>query len=610
MSGVLIAAAVGVSETPPAILAVRFVELVTVASVTFVLARRWWAGRAASTGWALALFATLTVVLVSGYRPGSPAVLIHLKVVISLVLVIPYLLVMLSRSMGALGRRGFCVASGFMAAELLATAVTPALSLPGEDRAAWEVAYVALAVVGWCVQSALAAESLWRAGQGQPAAVRSRMRSLSLGAVVLALAVVVSASSTEKGTGVVVTSAAVGLVGICLLATAFLMPAPLRLLWRQADLATLAAAERGLMTAVGITEVAETILPALAATFGGGGAALLDRDGKPVSDRGMGSAELIRLECRLGEVDEGSDDTTLVAAMTSGWLVVRGGRFAPVFGRDELSLLERVATLVDLALQRAALFEEEQRSRREAEGLNKELHTLLYSVSHDLRSPIISVLGYLDCLDQEHRAELSEPGRHYVDRITVNALYMQNLISDLLELSRIGRVDNAAQPVDLRALAESVADGMRFAHPQVSVEVAEDLPVVRMNDVRARQLLTNLVDNAVKHAGRDDARVRLLSRPEPDGRVSLLVSDNGRGIAESYRSKAFDVFERLDAARNGTPGTGMGLPICKRVAESIGGTIAIDGPQEGDSTGTTLRLSFPASVVQPRTTPVSVKENA
>jgi signal transduction histidine kinase len=218
------------------------------------------------------------------------------------------------------------------------------------------------------------------------------------------------------------------------------------------------------------------------------------------------------------------------------------------------------------------------------------------------------VLGYLDCLEQDHRAELSGPGQHYLDRITVNASYMQRLIQDLLELSRIGRVDDAVEPVDLRVVAESVAEGTRFAHPSVSVDVADDLPVVAMSDVRARQLVTNLVDNAVKHAGRPDVQVRLSATPEPCGGVTVCVADNGRGVAEGYRTKAFDVFERLDAVRNGTPGTGMGLPICKRVVEGIGGTIVVDGPQPGFATGTTLRISFPASAVRRNVHPL--KENA
>lgn len=609
----MIAAAAGVPPTPGLVTGVRVVELVALTAVAVVLFRRWWPRRAAPTGWALAVFGVLTVVIATGFLPAVPRdtlpSLIYLKVLISVLLAVPYLLVLFTRSLQAIGDRAFGLATALFAAEMLATLLSPRLSAPGaSSRPSWEAAYVVLVVAAWCLQSALVAVCLWRAGRAQPAAIRMRMRSLSLGAVVVALALVVSSSSSERGTALEVVTALLGLTGILLLALAFLMPAPLRVLWRRGDLAQMAHAERGLMTALSRQDVATTILPTLAATLGGDGAALLDRDGSTVSRFGMAAEELELLLPRLGGPDETADETTLVFPMTTGWLVVRAGRLAPVFGPDEQLLLERVANLVDLALQCVQLFEEEQHSRREAEALNNELQTLLYSVSHDLRSPIISVLGYLDCLEQDHRAELSATGQHYLDRITVNASYMQRLIQDLLELSRIGRVDDAVEPVDLRVVAESVAEGTRFAHPSVSVDVADDLPVVAMSDVRARQLVTNLVDNAVKHAGRPDVQVRLSATPEPGGGVTVCVADNGRGVAESYRAKAFDVFERLDAARIGTPGTGMGLPICKRVVEGIGGTIVVDGPQPGFATGTTLRISFPASAVRRNVHPL--KENA
>lgn len=608
----MLAAAAGVPPTPGVVTGVRIVELVAVAAVAVVLARRWLPRRSAPTGWALAVFGVFTLILATGFLPDVPRdslpALIYLKVLISVLLAIPYLLVLFTRSLQVIGDRAFRLATALFAAELLATVASPGLSEPGAARPGWEVAYVVLVVTAWCLQSTLAAVCLWRAGRGQPAAIRLRMRSLSLGAVVVAFALVISSSSSQRGTAAAVVTSLIGLTGILLLALAFLMPAPLRVLWRRADLAHMAHAERGLMTALSRQDVEATILPSLAATLGGDGAALLDRDGGTLSHHGMAAVELEHLLPHLGGGEESVDEATLVFPMTTGWLVVRAGRLAPVFGPDERLLLERVANLVDLALQRVQLFEEEQHSRREAESLNNELQTLLYSVSHDLRSPIISVLGYLDCLEQDHRAELSATGQHYLDRITVNASYMQHLIQDLLELSRIGRVDEAVEPVDLQAVAESVAEGTRFAHPSVSIDVADDLPVVAMSDVRARQLVTNLIDNAVKHAGRPDVHIRLSAAPEPGGGVTVCVADNGRGVPASYRTKAFDVFERLDAARTGTPGTGMGLPICKRVVEGVGGTIVVDGPQPGFATGTTLRISFPASAV--RRSVHSLKENA
>jgi signal transduction histidine kinase len=259
-------------------------------------------------------------------------------------------------------------------------------------------------------------------------------------------------------------------------------------------------------------------------------------------------------------------------------------------------MLERVGTLVDLALQRAALFEQERVSRRHAEAASAELETLLYSVSHDLRSPLISVLGYLDVLRQEHADALTGEGPHYLDRISVNAVYMQSLISDLLELSRIGRNDPAPQRLDLHVLAEQVLEAARMSHPRAQLALDGQLPVVVMSDVRVRQLLTNLVDNALKHGGRDDLTLTIGAGTGATGDLLIRVADDGRGVPPEYRERVLRVFERLDAAR-ATSGTGMGLAICKRIVESFGGRLALDGPSGGATTGTTITIELPVDVV-------------
>jgi signal transduction histidine kinase len=121
-------------------------------------------------------------------------------------------------------------------------------------------------------------------------------------------------------------------------------------------------------------------------------------------------------------------------------------------------------------------------------------------------------------------------------------------------------------------------------------------PVLWFSELRARQLLTNLIENAAKHSV-GAAEVRVTAETSGSGAL-LLVSDTGRGIPPAYREKAFDVFERLDAAHTDVPGTGMGLPICKRIVEAAGGTITLEGPPPGVPTGTTVRIGLPGSIVQ------------
>jgi signal transduction histidine kinase len=427
------------------------------------------------------------------------------------------------------------------------------------------------------------------------------MRTLSAGGVVVALALVAGSGSSKPDTVAQTISTLIGVAGVSLLVVAFVVPAWLRGIWRGRDLLQLAVAERGLMAALSPDEVGRIIVTPLARLFGARTVALVDVPGTSSTSL-LTSAELEQVRAQLAAADPVAPvvvtaDGTFGCRLSEGWVVVVAGSFAPVFGPAELSLLDRVGSFVDLALQRCRLYEQEARSRRAAEAANTELQTLVYSVSHDLRNPIISVLGYLDVLNQEHAGQLQGDGQHYLDRIAVNAQYMQSLIQDLLELSRIGRSEPAPEAVAIEVLTESVAREVLNMHPDCDIVIDGEFPVVWMSDLRARQLLTNLLDNAAKHGGAG-ARVRVECHRSADGGAELLVTDDGPGVPEHHRDKAFEVFERLDAARREVPGTGMGLPICRRIAESIGGELVLEGPPSWAVTGTTVRLTVPASVLQ------------
>ena len=585
---------------------VRSVELAVCVAVAALLLARWRRHGSPAAGAALALFGVLAAVLASGYwQPDDisrGAGLVWTKAVICVLLALPTLLVLFTQVLGALGRRWRTAALAAYAAQVVVTVAIPPLPEPGDPRPGWVLAYTVAVLAAWTGLSVVAAVGLWRAGRHQSSVVRHRMQSLSSGAVLMSVALIASgAAGGEQGSPAQVAVLLLGLVSVLLFALAFLLPPSLRMVWRQADLAALSEAERGLMTALTPQEVAATIVPVLSSVFGGQ-AVLLDRDARPYRDERAQLADVQALCAIVAEAPDLGGDVrqlrpgVLAARLSEGWVAVQAGRLSPVFGDDEAVLLGRVAMLVDLALQRVALFTAERQIRLAAEAANAELETLLYSVSHDLRSPLISVLGYLDVLRQEHAAELSGDGSHYVERITVNAVYMQSLISDLLELSRIGRSDPPPQVLDLHGLAEQVVDAARVASPAADVAVLGRLPVARMNDVRARQLLTNLVDNALKHGGRGDLRVTVGARRSDDGGLLVEVADDGRGVPEEYRARVLRVFERLDAPKS-SPGTGMGLAICKRIAESLGGALTVGGPPPGAATGTTVRLALPASVL-------------
>lgn len=582
-------------------------ELLVCLTVAVLLALRWRRQRSQATGNAVGVFGVVAFVIVTSFwtvdPAGSTAARVWTDVVLCLLLTMPYLLVRFTHVLGGLGDRAHQAMGLLLVVECVTTVSLPPLPKAGAPQPSWVAAYTAFILAAWGVQSVLAARGLWRAGRGQASVVRHRMRSLSAGAVLLAATLVVSGATGQNSSSAVrISVALLGLVSILLFALAFLLPPSLRLVWRQADLTALAAAERGLMTALSQQEVAATIVPVLGTVLGGGGAALLDKEGEVLRATGLTADQ----QAQLGGLVRAGGPTTgdvLVSRLSRGWLVVQAGRLAPVFGDDEAAILSRVATMVDLALQRVRLFEQERASREAAEAASAELETLLYSVSHDLRSPLISVLGYLDVLQQEHAAQLTTEGAHYLERITVNATYMQSLISDLLELSRIGRTDTPHARLSLQVLADQVAEGASLAAPAARVAVEGPLPVVRINEVRARQLLTNLVDNALKHGGRDDLTVTISAATGPAGELLLRVSDDGRGIPVEYRTRVLQVFERLDAPKS-SPGTGMGLAICKRIAETLGGSIVIQGPPPGRPSGTTVEVTLPSGVVFDQLVPV------
>jgi two-component system sensor kinase FixL len=228
-------------------------------------------------------------------------------------------------------------------------------------------------------------------------------------------------------------------------------------------------------------------------------------------------------------------------------------------------------------------------ANRELERANAELETLVYSASHDLKSPMVSLLGYLEYLRLDFGEVLGPEGNRYLDRITDSTMYMQQLIHDLIDLSRVGRSGVEPIEVDLGRLVRAIAEDAAAANPGTDLRVGR-LPQVTGDPVGFRQLFTNLLENAVRHGGRPDLVVEVDGRALGGGAVELSVRDNGRGIPAEHRERVFGVFERLEGPSS-SAGTGMGLAICRKIVEVLGGSIAIAGDR-----GTDVRILLPAAV--------------
>src|SRR5262249_34974791 len=339
----------------------------------------------------------------------------------------------------------------------------------------------------------------------------------------------------------------------------FTPPAMLRRLWRAEEEAKLRLAEQGLVRARNRGEAARVILAPAAALLGGQAAAVFDPDGTGLASFG----ESVAVASRRRSVVVGEHSR----------VVVERSPYTPVFGTDEESLLRSLAGHLDMALARIAAFEASEAARLDAQQNAERLHELVYGISHDLKNPLVTVMGFTDLLAQES-AGRSPEGPRFVSRIQASTSYMERLIEDLLQISRVGRFDREPAAVDLNDLVEDIGTDIESRYSGVSVACLDDV-TLRINPVRARQLLTNLIENAARHGHRDRLAVRVSARCRDDGFVDLFVSDDGVGIAPEHRERVFAIFERLEGFSTDTPGTGVGLTMCRRIAEDVSGSIEI-----------------------------------
>ncbi len=242
------------------------------------------------------------------------------------------------------------------------------------------------------------------------------------------------------------------------------------------------------------------------------------------------------------------------------------------------------------AQERQALIAELETKNAELETKNAELERFTYTVSHDLKSPLITIKGFLGFLEQDARSNNIERLRGDIERIANAADKMQLLLDDLLELSRIGRLQN---PIETMALADVARDAAELvagelAEHGIQIDIADNLPTVIGDRPRLREVFENLLGNAAKFMGNQpQPRIKIGARQQ-DGQMVFYVSDNGIGIEAQYQEKVFDLFEKLDPD---SEGTGIGLAVVKRIIETHGGHIWIES--KGVDQGTCFCFTLP-----------------
>ncbi|MBA4311268.1 MAG: hypothetical protein C0417_01420 [Chlorobiaceae bacterium] len=261
------------------------------------------------------------------------------------------------------------------------------------------------------------------------------------------------------------------------------------------------------------------------------------------------------------------------------------------YSETQKRLMESIANLTALALEKGKLHEETLQKSAEIERRNKELDDFTYVVSHDLKEPLISVEGFSRILQSDFQDIIQAEGKEYLDSIVGATTRMKGLIDDLLLLSRVSRPAESFREIAIGDVIRDIRTDMEFTIRQknVSFILPEELPAVYGNDTQVRIVFRNLIGNAIKFNDKKDPAIEVKFQNAENNYYLFAVKDNGIGIDKEFYEKIFVIFQRLHR-REEYEGSGAGLAIVKKIIELHKGNIWVESVP---GTGSTFYFTLP-----------------
>jgi signal transduction histidine kinase len=568
---------------------VDWINLGLFSVLAVVALAQWRAGRGRAGIWAALSFASLAFVADVGRAlPDEPDTNLEgfaVRVLIAALVLFPYFLYRFTVAFRPPTRRLERLLALMTVVVLAWTFLLPEFPAEGEPWPPWYVAYVAAFLVHWSVLSIVVAIRLWRAGRHQPSVAKRRMEMFAFGATAITAALILAGTGPEEDSTLTLV---IGLLATTS-AVAFLLgltpPTPLRAIWRRPEQRRVREAITDLMSATSEHEVAERVLPPMAAIVGARGIALQAADGHIIGSHGASEAMLDELG-RDGPRRE-PNAHLITLPMPFGRLAAWTSAYAPYFGGDEIRLLQTLGALAGLALDRSRLFAHERETRVALERADELKTQFVALAAHELRTPVTSIHGIARTLEARLDQLGREPLTELIRTLAEQTTRMATLVEQLLDLSRL---EAQAMPIDPRPLAvrseveEIVATAAGEATRDVRVEIEPKLVTIVDRNAFER-IVSNLVVNALRYGGKPV----VLTAVQQDRHFRLAVEDSGEGVSPELVPTLFERFTRGAGRRE--PGTGLGLAIAKAYARAHGGDLSY---RPASPTGARFEVVLPA----------------